>query len=219
MGLCCATMDSYSYKVIKEEVQNILNKSGWDPEIEFKGATLFSITQGDRKISVEKRIEIARKLLELNIAKKHSRIKFDYCDFLTTDFKKDYLSYFPIFLKKILSKAPKGGGKDLLILHLDEHQSIKMSELRKVVKKTINDKGYVLFEDVNSSCSNFETVGILYADLVGYLTGRLKIISKDIDLFKLSPEQLKTDGRYKKLLSSKDLIQLIKKLDVYKVNK
>jgi len=195
LGICCALVDSHSYKAIKEAAQSIFVKSGWNTKVEFKGSTLFSITKGDPQILIDKRIEMARDLIKLNISKKLSRIKFIYCDLDCNNFKKDYLKCLPLVLEKLLPIAPKRAGKDLLVIHFDENQSIRQDELRAAVMKVINKKGYTLLEDVISSHSNFETVGILFADLVGYLVGRRQIISKDSDLFEgFTPEQLCPDA-------------------------
>lgn len=96
-GLCCAVTDSYFYRTLKEETQKILRESGWDLEIEFKGYTLFSASKGDTNISVDKRVEIASKLLNLNVSSKHARISFYYFDKNSSDFKSDYLKFVPIF--------------------------------------------------------------------------------------------------------------------------
>jgi hypothetical protein len=217
-GVCCVIMDSYSYKIVKEKSQNILSKSGWDRDIEFKGSTLFSITKGDTSISVEKRIEIAKDLLSLNLAQKNARVQFAYCDFKTENFKSSYLQYLPTLLSRVLPRAPKGAGKDLISIHYDQYDSISQEEFRKAIKEVINKKKYGLFEDVMASSSGFETTGILFADLVAYLYGRVEVITKDIDLFKdLPPEKLKNDGRNRKLQSSKALLTVIKQLKGYEV--
>ena len=216
-GVCCVVMDSYFYRVVKDKAQKILYESGWDPDIEFKGSTLFSISKGDTKISIEKRIEIARDLLRLN-AEKNARIKFAYCDFQTENFKSSYLENLPILLNKVLPLAPKGAGKDLISVHYDQYDSISQDEFRKAIKEVINKKKYVLFEDVVSSSSGFETAGILFADLVAYLYGRVEVITKDIDLFKdLPTDKLQSDGKNKKLQSYLELLSAIKELKGYEI--
>ena len=73
-------------------------------------------------------------------------------------------------------------------------------KVQKLKEKLLTEKGYKLFENIVISRSNFETVGILYADLVGYLFGRIDNIAKDIDLFEsLSAEQIEANQRLKKL--------------------
>jgi hypothetical protein len=212
-GICCAVMSSHSYAILKRTTQKILIESGWDPNIEFKGCTLFSGSRGDISISVEKRIEIATNLLKLNISKKHSRIKFFYLNKNSNDFAKDYLKVVPILLNKALPR-----GKDLLSFHFDRYDSVGHKELRKLVQEVLIKKKLELLEDINPSNSNFETIGILFVDLVGYLLGRIKTISNDLDLFKdLTEEQRNKNGKLKKLESSTNLIKLIKQIKVYKL--
>lgn len=82
----------------------------------------------------------------------------------------------------------------------------------------LKKRHYCLFEDVTTPNSNFETVGILYADIVGYLKARIDTISNDSELFENIPkDQLLNNGKIKKLLSSKSLIDGIKNLVKYSV--
>jgi len=82
----------------------------------------------------------------------------------------------------------------------------------------LNKKGFTLLEKVAMPHSNFHTVGILYADIVAYLSARIDTISSDIGLFEsIPPEQLKKNGKVKKLKSSVELIKKIKNLDRYAV--
>jgi hypothetical protein len=136
-GICCVLTDTYFYKGVKDSAQGILQKYGWNPDIEFKGSTLFSASRGDTKISVETRIQIATELLSLNLANKHARMKFAYCDFLTHDFKTDYLRYVPTLTSGVIPKATSGSEKDLLSIHYDKHSSISPPELRRAAKEII----------------------------------------------------------------------------------
>lgn len=216
-GICIVLIDSSNYKLIKDGAQKILKSSGWDPNIEFKGSTLFSSKSGDTKINVEKRLEIAENLLSLNLSSKNSRIKFAYCDFYSPNFKRDYLENLPKLISKLLPSATKRAGKNLLSVHYDNHDSISPKEVEKAIEKIIKNKKYYLFEDVIASKSNFETIGILYADLVVYLYGRHEVLSKDKNIEKLSPDQTKTDHRVKKIKISKKLLKIIKNLKAYEV--
>jgi hypothetical protein len=75
-----------------------------------------------------------------------------------------------------------------------------------------------LLEDIVISRSGFHTVGILYADIVGYLYARVDTIANDSDLFQhVPPEQWENNGKIKKLKSSTTLLGLIKKFDQYEV--
>ncbi len=66
--------------------------------------------------------------------------------------------------------------------------------------------------------SNFQTVGILYADIIGYLAARIDTISNDSELFEgLSSDQLETNGKIRKLKSSHALMTKVKNMSKYEV--
>lgn len=78
-------------------------------------------------------------------------------------------------------------------------------------------RGFALYENVLMASSGFETVGILYADIVGYLQARVETISSDAELFEnITAEHWDTNGKLKKLRSSTEILQGIKELDVHK---
>ena len=75
-----------------------------------------------------------------------------------------------------------------------------------------------MLEDIVISRSGFHTVGVLYADIVGYLYARVDTIANDSELFQnIPPEQWENNGKIKKLKSSTNLLGLIKKFDRYEV--
>ena len=132
--------------------------------------------------------------------------------------REDYLAYLPKVLDKAIPKAPSGPGKDIVAIQCDNRSDIKIEEIREKVHPIILKKGYVLFEDIVMPSSRFETVGILYADLIGYLLARVETISSDLELFENIPiEELETNGKVKKLLSSRKLLNQIKALQSYRV--
>lgn len=217
-GLCFVICDSYSYRVLKDGVQKILIDSGWDPVFEFKGETLFSLSKGDTSVLITDRIKIATDILSLNVSVRHARLDVAYFHKESVkSFPSEYLKYLPILLNKVLTKAPRGPGKNLLSFHYDRYDAVDVDALREAVKSVISRKGYALFEDIIPSNSNSETIGIMYADLIGYLYGRIATISQDAEVFGLSPLQLETDTRYRKLKSSTELIRVIKKLKIYEL--
>lgn len=66
--------------------------------------------------------------------------------------------------------------------------------------------------------SNFHTVGILYADIIGYLAARIDTISNDLELFEnISEDQIANNGKIRKLKTSIELITKIKQLDKYEI--
>lgn len=217
-GLSCAVIKHNFYRQIKDGFQSILLNGGWDPTVEFKGSYLFSASKGCAGISVENRVEMAEAIIDLNVANKNARMKFAYFQTHTQDYKSDYLRYLPALLYKVLSKAQKGMGKDLVSIQCDYRTDIKPEEIRNAIFPAIQAKGFSLFEDVNQVTSNFNTVGIAYADIVGYLVARIETISNDSELFEnIPPEMFKTNGKIKKLHSSIQLINKIKNLSMFKV--
>jgi len=217
-GICCAVINSNFYKKIKNDFQKILVHEGWNPDVEFKGSLLFSASKGDCSVSIEKRIDIASKILDLNISKHNARIKFYYVKLTSTDFKNDYLTYLPKLLEKALPLAKKGQGKDIISLHCDQRDGISQNEIQNSVTSIIAERGYTLLENITISKSCFHTVGILFADIVAYLISRIDTISNDSELFdNIPPEDLNSSGKIRKLKSSMKLLDLVKKIQTYKV--
>jgi len=218
-GLSCTIINSNFYSQIKKDFQKTLLEAEWNPNIEFKGSCLFSATKGCKNIEIEKRIDIASTILALNVSNKNSRMKFYYLRKKSKNHKSDYLNYLPALLHKALPKTKRGKGKDLLSLSCDKRDDINKDELWNSIYRVIRNKSYCLFEDVNIVTSNFETVGILYADIVGYLSGRIDNINNDSELFQNIPKhELENNGKIKKLKSSVRLINLIKQIKRFKVN-
>jgi len=217
-GLCVATINSSFYPKVKAEFQQILRRYGWDTTVEFKGSFLFSAKQGDANITVEDRVSIAQELISLNKSEVNARMKFHYFAKNSTDQKADYLRFLPILLKKALPRAQEKDGKNLVSVHYDQRSDISPKDIRKAVTPILEDRGYHLFEDVVMAVSRFDTVGIIYADIVGYLQARVQTITKDAELFEnIEPEHWKTNGKLRKLQSSTKILHGIKALKLYKV--
>ena len=217
-GICCAAVKHNFYVPIKTEFQKILLDGGWDPTIEFKGSYLFSASKGCTDIPVEKRVEMAESVISLNTAKKNARMKFAYFSKSSDNPRQDYLDLLPALVDRILKQYPheKGQGKDLVSLHCDRRTDVSAREIQKLVLPVIESRGYTLFEEVIQVDSNFDTVGVLYADIVGYLAGRIDTISNDSQLFESIPPHLFSEnGKVKKLRSSIRIIDNIKNLTIY----
>jgi hypothetical protein len=218
-GLCCAVIDSNFYNLLKTKFHKILLKSGWPSNIEFKGSYLFSATKGPHEITIDKRIELAKQILELNKSDFNSRMKYYYVSKKSTNHKNDYLKLIPALLAKAIPKpTSKKSGKNIISLNFDHRDDIKREELKPIIIPIIEKKSYVLLEDINCLKSGFDTVGILYADIAGYLYGRVDTISNDSELFgNLTEEQMESNGKVRKLRSSRELISIIKEFQVYEV--
>lgn len=214
-GLCVAAINSAHYKTAKTGFHGVLKAAGWDESVEFKGSHLFSASKGDLKVPIEKRVEMAGAILDLNKAGRNARMRFHYlCRQECKDHKAEYLARLPVIIAKALPPTEKRYGKDLVTLSCDGRDDISVQEIQEAVLPTIEERGYTLVEEVTTPKSNFHTVGILYADLVSYLSARIDTIKSDVELFDgIAPELLEKNGKVKKLKSSTDLIARVKKLE------
>jgi hypothetical protein len=217
LGFCIATVNDKFYSKIKAQAQDILLRAHWDPKIEFKGSYLFSAKQGCPTVPVEERIEIAHKLLDLHLAKSNQRMHFHFGRMQSTNHKEDYLRSLPGLLRHALPSPQSGPGKNLLCIICDKRDDVTNDEIHEALAPVVASRKYILFERVAVAKSTFDTIGIMYADIVGYITGRVDTISNDVELFDgLTPQQLEENGKIKKLRSSEELIGKIKKLNLYK---
>lgn len=217
LGICIAMIDSTNYKKIKNGFQQILREANWEESVEFKGSSLFSATSGDTKIDVPTRVIIAEKILDLNKAEKNARMFFYYAKQDNVQNQRQaYLNSLPSFLQKILLPSKRGRGKDILSISCDYRDDIKPQEMHGILEPVIRKKGYTILESVTMPSSCFNTVGILFADIVGYLASRVDIISNDAELFENIPkEELQNNGKVKKLVSSSRLLEKIKNMKLY----
>jgi hypothetical protein len=214
LGLSIATVDGRFYPLLKRKTQVILLKGKWDPAIEFKGAVLFSSSKGCADVSVDDRIAMAGALLDLNASNQNSRMRFSYGRLLSGNHGADYLTHLPGLINRILPMAPRGAGKDLLAITCDQRSDVDPRELHKVLAPS-QRRRVTLFTRRLCVRSSFHTVGLMFADIVGYLAARIDTIATDAQLFEgLTPEQLAKDGKYLKLASSRTLISKVKKLSL-----
>jgi len=217
-GLCCTAIHHSFYSQVKRECQQILREGGWNFDIEFKGAYLFSAKKGCIDVDIDKRIELAEKILDLTTAPRNARMNLSYFRKQSTDHKKDYLEYLPYLVLELLRKYPysRKQGKDLVSVTCDFRSDISVKELRESILPVIEKKKYELFEDVVQVDSSCYSVGVLFSDIIGYLMARIENITNDVELFEnLTPEQIANNGKLKKLESSMRLIDRINKMTIY----
>lgn len=216
LGLSIASVDSKYYPLLKRRAQSVLLKIGWEANTEFKGSYLFSVSKGCPNVSVEDRVAAATALLDLNTSEKNSRMKFTYGRLRSTKQGEAYLRRLPGLLHRGLVVAPKGAGKNLLAITCDERSDLDRRAVHSALTSVVQTKGYVLHESVTFAQSSFDTIGLMFADLVGYLAARVDLLSADAQLFEgLSPQELAKDGQYRKLTASRDLLDKVKKLTLY----
>jgi Protein of unknown function (DUF3800) len=218
-GLSIAVINNIFYPKIKCDFHKIISESSWNSDIEFKGSYLFSSSKGDSNVSIEERVEICSNILELNKSNINARMKFYYVkNEESKNQKNDYLLVLPKLLDKALKKAEHKNGKDLISVHCDYRNDIKIEEIFEAVNPVLKKKEYTLFENIQFVKSSFHTVGILYADLVGYLFARVDNIGNDLELFEnLSSEDISNHGKLKKLKSSQTLMRLVKEFKPFQI--
>lgn len=216
LGLSIASVDSRYYPLLKRSAQSVLLKIGWEAQTEFKGSYLFSVSKGCPSVSVEDRVAAAMSLLDLNTSEKNSRMHFTYGRLRSTKQGEDYLRRLPGLLHRGLRVAPMGAGKDLVAITCDERSDVNRRALHSALAPVVAAKGYVLHESVTFAQSSFDTIGLMFADLVGYLAARVDLLSADAQLFEgLSPEELAKDGQCRKFTASRKLLDKVKKLTLY----
>ena len=163
---------------------------------------------------------MAEAVIDLNVASKNARMKFAYFRKSSQNSKDDYLSYLPALLEKILKSYGKdsGQGKDLVSVYCDYRSDVSIAQIRSVLIPVIRTNHFKLYEDIQYANSNFQTVGILYADIVGYLMSRIETISNDSELFdSIPPDAFLTNGKIRKLQTSIGLMNKIKSLTRYEI--
>lgn len=216
LGFSILTINAIAYPGVKEEVRTILDRIDWDPTVEFKGSYLFSQSKGCSDVQVALRVEAASRIIELNAAATNSRMRFHYGRLRSTTHGEDYLAHLPGLLKKALPRPPKGRGKNLLSVACDQRTDVTLDQLQAALAPAVADRGWVLFERIASVRSSCDTVGIMLADIVGYLASRIDNLGSDAELFEgLTPEQVEANGSLRKLRSSTKLIGQIRRFGYY----
>lgn len=158
-------------------------------------------------------MQIASDLLRLHVANKNRRVRFYYLQMKSEDHKTDYLNYAPKLLARALPKAQNKNGKDLLSIVCDHRSDLKAASLQQALEPVAVEKGFVLHEQVVPSPSNFHTVGLMYADIVGYLLARIDTITTDSEFLEnIPPEFFETNGKLRKLKSSTELMANVQRL-------
>lgn len=221
LGLCFAFVDSTKYSLIKKKFIQHLEKYDWDKDIEFKGRWIFSASKGCENVPVENRIRLTQEIIELNTSSRaRARIKFLYIYTESGSGNEEYLKLFELGLTQVLPRAPKGMGKDVIAIYCDRREGIRVSDLRQIGESIIRKKKCLLLEDPHLVTSTIHTVGVCVADIVAYLMSRVDIIKVDSSLFEdLSSERAMKNMQLKKYLTSRKIINSIKRMEVYKAIK
>lgn len=217
LGVCAALIDATKYAEIKKEFLCALHEFGWDLGIEFKGSWLFSSSQGCKTVLINQRVELTKRIMSINSAASNSRIKFVYVYTSIGSTKLDYLRLVGGAIEKALDTATTTrNGKNLLSICCDKRSDVLAENIEEIIEPILEKKKYVLIEGVNLMKSNTQTVGIVYADIVGYLKSRIDNIKVDSSLFEnLDAEAAKKNTQLQKYLTSTEIIDSIKNMKVY----
>lgn len=220
LGICAALIDVSKYGSIKRDFHRYLGDFKWDPSIEFKGSWIFSSSKGCQAVPVEKRIELTKRIIEMNSSPKNSNIKFCYISNQDPDLNqtKQYELLIQPLLKRILkSSNTTQHGKDVIAIYCDKRQDIDCKKIRIIISPILKEKKLILLEDIHFVQSNMQTVGLCYADIVGYLMSRIHNITVDSGLFEnLDSEEARKNIQLKKFLTSREIIDSIKSMEAYK---
>lgn len=219
LGVCGALIDTSKYGELKREYASIIDEYGWDPSLEFKGTMIFSQSQGCQDVLVDKRIQIAKAIIQLNASDNYSRIKFCYVSSNVGSDRSTYLKLAAIVIAKLLNtKVTPKNGKNIVSICCDNRSDVTLEELRAIAIPILDRRKLILFEDIILTRSSSQTVGICLADIVGYLMGRTEILGVGREnLTEIDPIQAQTNGQIRKLLASAEIVGMIKSIQVIPV--
>lgn len=218
LGVCGALIDSTKYGKIKREFHEYMRDFHWDPSVEFKGSWIFSSSRGCQAVPVEKRINLTKNIIAMNSSTTNAAIKFCYIHTDVGSQKEQYLSVLKLVVDSLLPRAgTTANGKDVVAIFCDKRSDVCSKEIREILQQTFDRKQLTLLEDVHTIQSNMQTVGICYADIVGYLMSRIDNIQVDQSLFEgLNNAEAQKNVQLRKVITSTSIIQSIKSMQVYK---
>ena len=216
MGVCAALIDSSKYGDIKRQFMHYLDYYGWDRSYEFKGSYIFSSSHGCPSVTVEKRIELTKSIVDMNNSTTNARISFCFAHTDSGSTSENYLRLVGEVSNGILqSSSSARNGKDVVTFYCDQRNEPSAEDIRAVVDPVLEKKNWVLFEDVTYSDTNVQTVGLCYADIVGYLISRIHNIDPNPSFLEdPSSEAAKRNGQFQKLVASHQIVDTIKRVKI-----
>lgn len=218
LGVCGAIIDSTKYGKIKREFHAHMNEFKWDPSIEFKGSWIFSASKGCQTVPVIQRVDLAKSIIAMNSSGSNSAIKFCYIYGTLGSQREQYLAILRLVGDALMPKCgTTKQGKDIFAIYCDQRSDVSLADLKGVFRPIIASKNATLLEDIHRVQSNMETVGLCYADIVGYLMSRVDNIKVDAGLFEeLNTEEAQRNGQLRKFITSTAITRSIKSMQVYK---
>jgi hypothetical protein len=220
-GVCCVHMEHGYYQSIHEKMIKIFERAEWNlDQYEFKGSYMFSSSRGDPQVSVEKRIEMVEQILDLDIAKKNSKLKIEFCFNASGDSEDNYLGLLTECFKKLPSPH-NGLGKRLCGVFVDHHDGYDPQKIRdRVIYPAITRKEWILLEDVHVIGQwNKQQMGMTLCDILAYLSSWISLFpdpstaSEEI----MNEENISEHDRrkYQRVI---ELLALVKKLNIRRID-
>jgi hypothetical protein len=229
-GLIVVLIDSHYLVEIYKNFKKELDKLTIDGK-EMKGKDLFS-TKTNKDVG--QNINFMNSVLRLSSSKSGKTAKFKaYVNF---SFFKENTNEYDMYKKcfsEIINKIEKNNNikKSLLILELDNNESVKTNkkDFDFSIKSLLSKRGYYLHENSFLVNSSNDTIGILFADYIGYILASYfnlskfnkdnieeikSLISKDTDKYTdKEKEKLKNYiNNYKKIETTENLMKEVKKI-------
>ena len=228
-GLALVVIDSNFYPGFKKTFYKEIEKIGWNKSFEFKGKSIFSASDGDTKVSVEKRIECMEKIVNLSTTKSGKIAKTHI--YVSTELFENKIGEYDCYktcLEKIIKKLPKvsNAKKSLVSVSYDENDCLG-KDFDDVLESSLQKRGYILFEKPYSVKSSLKVPGILFADYVCYFHQTFFTQSKfrkenAEEVLSIFEKENKTEedeskiqrviNNYKKETKTKDFILSLKKV-------
>ncbi|MBX2992411.1 MAG: hypothetical protein KF749_14765 [Bacteroidetes bacterium] len=214
LGVCGALVDATRYGDMKRQFMSTVGLYNWDPSIEFKGSYIFSSSTGCKDVSVDARIRIVDRVIEYTSSPSTARVKFCYAFSTSGTGAEQYLELvFNVASSLAPRKTNQKLGKDVIAIFVDQRTDVTQQAIRANLEPVLIRKGLTLFEDITFVKSSPETVGIAYADIVGYMMSRKDNIKFDASLFdQMDPAILERNGQYRKLKASTEILESIRSI-------
>ena len=184
-------MNSSKYGSFKKKYLNILKKYKWDHKDdrnEFKGTAILGSTKTNSLSPLEKKEMCSELLHIIQSTNKIVRPYIAYHDISknrTGVYKQElYFKSIPLILEKALKKSSAKNSKNVVCIFCDKFSIANKNKneyqkMRKEIASILKLKKLIFFEEIYFSKSTNYTIGISYADLIGYLLLKEKNSEKD----------------------------------------
>ena len=211
-------MDSSKYGSFKKKYLNILKKYKWDHKDdrnEFKGTAILGSTKTNSLSPLEKKEMCSELLHIIQSTNKIVRPYIAYHDISknkTGVYKQElYFKSIPIILEKALKKLSAQNSKNVVCIFCDKFSIANKNKnayqkMREKIAAILKLKNLIFFEEIFFSDSTNYTIGLSYADLVGYLL----LKKKELQELKHVKEIERILGKIDKIVEEYDLTEEIK---------